>query len=267
MKLVSDPGDWQPFTFRGVATLATGPPRRLIKVQLLAGAWVIGSLTWFLATAWWPVIDAAGEHLPNQAAIRGRTLEWEGPLPVRLAENTFLSVTVNLEGGGARASVSDLQLELVREGIRLHSFFGHLLIPYPPGYVVRLGRMEFQPWWGAWRWPLLTILSGAAFLVFIAGWHLQGAAYAVWVWIFSFYADRSAPVKVCRRLAMAALSPSAVILGAAIFLYGFHRLNLVGLLCAVAAHFAVGWVYLFIAPFWLPRPSGAVAHRRNPFRR
>ncbi|MCL4178612.1 MAG: hypothetical protein KJ072_12825 [Verrucomicrobia bacterium] len=266
MKLASDPRDWQPFTFRGVAGLATGPPRRLIKVQVLAGLWVAGSLTWFLATAWWPVIDAAGGQLPNQAAIRGQRLAWEGPLPARLAENQFLAVTVDLEGNSARTSTSDLQLELVHDGIRLHSLFGHLAVPYPRGYVVQLGRMEFQPWWGARRWPLLTVISGAAFVVLLAGWQLQGACYAVWVRIFSFYADRSATVKECWRLAMAALTPSAVVLGSAVFLYGLHRLNLVGLVCAFAAQAALAWVYLLIAPFWLPHRSGAGARRRNPFR-
>jgi hypothetical protein len=266
MKLASDPRDWQPFTFRGVAALGTGPFRRLIGAQLIAGLWVIGSLSWFVGAHWWPVIDSAGEQLPAQASIRRQILTWEGPLPVRLAENPFLAVTVDLDGTSARTSTSDLQLELVRHEMRLHSLFGYLTVPYPQGYAVRLGRTEFQAWWGAWRWPLLTLFAGATSVVLFAGWCVLGACYAAWVRMFSFYADRSATLTVCWRLAMAAQIPSAVILGAAVFLYGLHRLDLVSLLSAAALQLVVGWAYVLIAPFWLPPQSGAGTRRLNPFR-
>jgi hypothetical protein len=267
MKPAFDPRDWQPFTFRGVAALATGPPRRLFKVQILAGLCVVGSLAWFLGKAWWPVIDVSAEQLPIQAAIRGQRLVWEGANPLRLGENTFLAVTIDLEGNSARTSTSDLQVELVRDGVRFHSLFGHVTVPYPPGYVVLLSRLEFQAWWGAWRWPLLAAVSGAAFVSLMTGWFVLAACYAAWVWLFGFFADRSATPMICWRLAAAALAPSAVLVGAAILLYGLHRLNLVGLLFALALQMVIGWVYLLLAPFWLPPHSAKVARRRNPFRR
>jgi hypothetical protein len=67
-------------------------------------------------------------------------------------------------------------------------------------------------------------------------------------------------------LAAAAMAPSAVLMGAAIFLYGMHRLDLVSLLFALVLQVVVGWVYLLLAPFWLPRQSGAAAGGINPFR-
>ena len=267
MKIASDPRDWQPFTFRGVAALATGPPRRLIKVQLLAAVWMVGSFAWLLGAAWWPVIDAAAQQLPDRAVIRNQTLVWEGPIPVRLSENGFLAITVDPEGHSTRTSTSDLQLELVRDGVRFHSLFGHVTIRYLRGYEVFLGRLEFQAWWGAWRWPMLAMVSGAAFVGLMAGWSVLAACYSAWVWLFSFYADRSATPKICRRLSAAALAPSAVLTGAAIFLYGMHRLDLVSLLFALVLQVVIGWVYLLLSPFWLPRQSGAAPGGVNPFRR
>jgi hypothetical protein len=267
MKLASDPRDWQPFTFRGVAALATGSPRRLLKVQLLCALWVAGSLGWFLGTAWWPVIDDAAERLPDRAVIQHRTLVWDGPLPVRLGENAYLSITVDLDGNPARTSTSDLQLELVRDGARFHSLFGHVTVPYPRGYRVMLDRMEFRAWWGAWRWPLLIVIGGTAFLALLAAWYLVAATYAAWVRFFSFFADRLGTPSVCWRLAAAAQAPSAVLMGAAVFLYGLHRLSLVGLLFAIVVQLVVGWVYLVLSPFWLPRRPGTATRSFNPFRR
>ena len=267
MKLASDPRNWQPFTFRGVAALATGPPRRLILVQLLAGLWVAGSVAWFLGTAWWPVVDAAAGQLPIQATVRNQVLDWVGPVPVRLGENTFLAVTVDPEGDPARTSTSDLQLELVRDGVRFHSLFGHLTMPYPQGYVVELSRLEFQAWWGAWRWPLLAVDAGAAGVVLLAGWYVLAAGYALWVWFFGYFADRLATPRICWRLAAAAQAPSAVLMGAAVFLYGMHRLSLVALLSALVVQMVIGWVYLLVAPFWLPRHPSAAPRSLNPFHR
>jgi hypothetical protein len=185
---------------------------------------------------------------------------------VRLAENPFLAVTVDLDGTFARTSTSDLQLELVRDGIRIHSLLGYLYVPYPRGYEVRLDRTQFQAWWGAWRWPMLAIIALAVLLLFLSSWHLLGVCYSSYVWLFSFYADRSATAEICWKLAMAAQVPSSMLLGAAVFLYGLHRLDLVGLLFAAALQVVVGWVYLLISPFWLPQRSGAGAGGRNPFR-
>ena len=51
----------------------------------------------------------------------------------------------------------------------------------------------------------------------------------------------------------------------AILLYGFNRLNLVGLLFAWLLHLVISWIYLGIAPTRLPRLAGAPPRRGNPF--
>ncbi len=266
MNLVSDPRDWQPFTFRGVAALAMGPRRRLLKVHLLAVFWLVGAFAWLMATAWWPVVDAAAEQLPDHAVIRNQSLEWDGSLPFRLGENRFLAVTVDLEGHPTRTSTSDLQLELMRDGIRFHSLFGHLTLPYPPGYQVVLSRLEVQAWWGAWRWPMLAVVSVAAFVGLLIAWPLLATCYSLGVCFICRLSDRSAPPGVCWRLAVAALAPPVVLVGAALFLYGLQRLDLVSLLFALVVQIVVGWVYLLVSPFWLPPRSGPAPRTGNPFR-
>lgn len=265
VKFAFDPLDWQPFTFRGVARLAVAPPRRWFKVQWLAMSWVVVSVIWFLATAWWPVINGALDALPNQAFIQGRALHWDGPLPARLGENAFLGITVAQDE--PRNATSDLEIRLAREEARLYSLFGHVAVRYPQGYIIVLNRMEFQAWWEAWRWPILAATAIVAYLLLWILWSLLALLYAVWVGLFSLYADREAAPSVCWRLAAAAQTPSVVLIGVTIFLYGLHHLSLVGLLFAFLVQLVVGWIYLLIAPYWLPRHSKTSARNRNPFRR
>ena len=59
--------------------------------------------------------------------------------------------------------------------------------------------------------------------------------------------------------------PGALLMSGAIFLYAFHRLNLVGVLFAWLLHAVIGWIYLGIAPARLPRLAGAPPRRGNPF--
>jgi hypothetical protein len=113
---------------------------------------------------------------------------------------------------------------------------------------------------------LLAVSAGIALGGLFAGWFVLAAACAVWVWVFSFFADRAATPPICWRLAAAAQAPSVVLVGAAVFLYGLDRLSLVGLLFALAVQMVVGWVYLVLAPFWLPRHPRAAPRSLNPFR-
>jgi hypothetical protein len=50
-----------------------------------------------------------------------------------------------------------------------------------------------------------------------------------------------------------------------IVLYGFAALDVVQFAAAVAAHFLVGWVYLFLAVGVSPKVSARVAAVKNPF--
>ena len=55
----------------------------------------------------------------------------------------------------------------------------------------------------------------------------------------------------------AALMPGALLMAAGILLYDFGFLDLVSLGFVFAAHFALGWIYLFLSQLFLPRIAGA----------
>jgi hypothetical protein len=51
---------------------------------------------------------------------------------------------------------------------------------------------------------------------------------------------------------------------AALSLYGFGSMDLLQLLFADAAHFVVGWIYLFLSLLFVP-PVGGAKTGKNPF--
>jgi hypothetical protein len=265
MRLPANPPRWLPFSFGSVADLATALPGQLLRVQLIVGSFVAGSVAWFVATGWFPVVDVAVAQLPEQSAIRARELEWLGPAPARLAENAFLSLVVDPQGAAALVTTADLRVELGRNELRLRSLFGYLAVDYPAGYRIALGRTEGEAWWGAWRTPLVALVGLGTLVGLCLLWGAVGAVYSVPVRLLAFYANRMSGGLVCWRLGIASLLPGAVLFGAAVLLYGLERLHLVGLLFAWLLHLVVGWLYVGLAPFWLPRSPAHPVLPGNPF--
>jgi hypothetical protein len=264
----NSPLPWQPFTPGGVAALASRQPNRLFRVQAVIALLVVGGVLWFLSSAWFPIIEEAAVELPPHAQIRARVLEWDGPAPVRLAGNSFLSITVDLSSNAGSHSTSDVQMELGREGVRLRSLFGYLEWRYPAGYRVELSRMEAQAWWGAWRQPLLAIIGALAWSGLFLSWAVVSLFYAPVAQLIGFYADRAGSFRTYQRLAAGALLPGSVVLAGGIILYGLQQIDLIGLLFTAALQIVISWVYLLISPFALPREPGCRRRRRgNPFRR
>jgi hypothetical protein len=260
------PLPWQPVTPGGVAALALRQANRLFRVQAVIALLLVGSLLWFLSSAWFPVIEAAAAELPAQAQIKARSLEWGGPAPMRLAGNQFLSITVDLGNAGSR-STSDLEVELGRDGVRIRSLFGYLEWRYLAGYQIDLSRTEFQAWWGAWRQPLLAMIGALAWISLFLSWGLLSWFYAPLAYLIGFYADRVGSFQTHRRLAAAALLPGSMVLAGGLVLYGLQRIDLIGLLFAATVQIVIGWIYLLVSPFALPRKAGCPRRRRgNPFR-
>jgi len=83
--------------------------------------------------------------------------------------------------------------------------------------------------------------------------------------LVGFFADRQCSLGASWRLAGAALMPGALLTCGAILLYGLGTLDLVRLAAAGAAHWVIGWVYLFVSPLCLPRRAEKTAARVNPF--
>jgi len=153
----------------------------------------------------------------------------------------------------------------VRRGFKICSLFGCVAFPYPEAWTFALNRAEGEPWWGAWR-PFLLLGAGLGVVVcLMASWLVLATCFSFPVRLIAFYSDRQTAWFGCWRIAGAAQMPGALLMSGAILLYGFNRLNLVGLLFAWLLHLVIGWIYVGIAPARLPRAADAPRRRGNPF--
>jgi hypothetical protein len=129
---------------------------------------------------------------------------------------------------------------------------------------VAFNRTKLGPWWGAWAPAILAIAAGLVAAGSMLSWACLATVHFLPVWLVGFFANRDLSLRGSWCLAGAALMPGALLLCAAIFLYGWGALDLVRLAVAAAVHVVMGWVYLFASPFWLPRHPAAVM-KANPF--
>jgi len=256
---------WQPITFGGVAAFSRASLGRLFLVQFIVALLVAASVLCFLMSAWLPMVQKAIARLPEKGAVRNGQLEWNSPSPSWLTEGTFLSIIVDAAGGSRFGQSADVQLELDRNGFKICSLFGCVAVPYPKNRTIALNRAEADPWWGAWR-PFVVAGAGAGVVIcLMVSWLVLATIYSLPLRLITFYSDRQASWPGCWRVAGAAQLPGALLMSGAILLYGFNRLNLVGLLFAWLLHLVVGWIYIGIATARMPRLAGAPRRRGNPF--
>ena len=255
---------WQPLTMRGVAAFARALLGRLLLVQFIVALMVAGSVVWFLRQAWFPTIGEAIRQLPPQGALRSGRLDWQGATPSRLAEGRFLAFIVDLDHTGAARSPAHVQVEFGRTNCHIFSLLGYLQGSYPQGQTVAFNRTELGPWWGAWAPAILGMVAGVVVAGLLLNWACLATVYCLPAWLVGFFANRDLSLRGSWCLAGAALMPGTMFLCAAIFLYGWGTLDLVQLAVAGATHVVMGWVYLFVSPFWLPRHPAAVV-KANPF--
>jgi len=256
---------WQPITFGGVASFARASFGRLLIVQFIVALLVAGSTTCFLAAAWFPVVEKAITRLPEKGAIRRGELDWTGPSPCPLAEATFLSIVVDVANSQPTGQSADVQLELRQSGFKIRSLLGTLTLPYPKDRTIALNRAEVESRWGAWRPFLLASIGVGSVISVMTIWLVLATCYSLPLRLLTFYSDREISWLGCWRMAGAAQMPGALLISGAILLYGFNRLNLIGLLVAWLLHVVIAWIYLGIAPTRLSRLHGANRRRDNPF--
>ncbi len=257
---------WQPLTFGGVASFASARPRRLLAVELAVATLVAASVVWCLSVTWFADVRLALTHLPERAAIRAGSLEWPDNEPVRLVGSAFLSILVDPDNQSDVNLTSDVQIELGRSHWKIRLLPGFMPLRYPPAWSVPLSRAAVEPWWGAWQWVILVGVAVGVVLGLLVLWATLALVYLAPVRLAVCFLERDATQAGCWRLASAALLPGAVLMAAALVTYGMQRLPLVGLLLALILHLAVGWVYLLVAPFKLPKKNATItAEKSNPF--
>jgi len=256
---------WQPLTPRGVAAFAHAPLRRLLLVQLLVALLVALAVAWFLHDCYFPVISAAIAHLPATGEVRSGQLNWPGESPVLLAENRFLAVSVDLAQSGQLRSVAQVQFEFGRTDCFARSLFGYAEIKYPSGWIIAANRGDLEPRWGAWQ-PAL--LAGAMVMVIgglFAAWIFLATLFAGPVWLLGYFLNRDLSLRGSWRLCGAALLPGALMLVAAISCYDVGVMDLVQLTFVYGAHLLLGWIFIFVSPFFVPRIVGDQNAPPNPF--
>ena len=260
------PTAWEPLTPRGVAAFARAGFGRLLLVQFIVALLAAGAVVWFVHNGCFPAIGVAIQKLPATGEIRSGRLDWAGGHPELLAEDRFLAFDVDLDHSGQISPISDVKIEFGRETVRVFSLFGYLDWPYPRDYIIAFNRNELEPLWGAWAAEILVIAGAVVTIGLLLSWWLLATLYFLPVWLFGLYTNRDLNFRQSWRLAGAALMPGALLLAAAIVLYGIGFLNLISFLFAFGAHFLIGWIYLFLSLIFVPRTQAA-PRRGNPFRR
>jgi hypothetical protein len=256
---------WQPLTPRGVAAFARAPLSQLLLAQVVFALLSAGTMGWFVQRAWFPVMTKAIERIPSQGALRAGWLDWQGDSPQTLAENRFLALTIDLRHEGEARSPAHVQLEFGRTDLSVFSLLGSLTLAYPRVWVITLNREELMPRWGAWAPAIVAVIIAVGVPILMSIWAVLATVYSPLVWLAGFIGNRELSLRQSWRFASAALMPGALLMSVAIVAYGAAKLDLVQLLAAAAAHFVVGWIYLFLGPFYAPRPAAAAPLAQNPF--
>ena len=256
---------WEPLSPSGVAAFAEARLGRLLLVQFVfaLGAAVVAA--WFLITAWFPVIQAAIQQMPEQSAIRSGILDWRGPAPVRLAEGGFLSIAVDPDYTGKARSPTPIYVEFGRREVRVFSLLGYLPVPYPRSVAIGFNRIDMTPWWGAWSPVMLAVTGGVVIVGLMVFWAMLATLYVGPVWLVAFYANRRCSLPQAWRLAGAAQMPGALFLCMIFVLHGMGVVDEIRVLIAWGAHFLFAWVYLWISPLHLPAVAEPILPAVNPF--
>lgn len=259
------PFAWQPLTPKGVAAFARATWGRLLGVQLVVALFAAGSVVWFVQARWFSVVARAIKVLPTQSEIRGGKLQWPGEPTQTLAENSFLSLCIDLKHEGIARSPAHVQVEFGQNNVRVISLFGSWQSAYLRGWQVALNQPALEPWWGAWSPALLALIAIGMVAGLIALWTTLAFVYAPVAWLVCFFSDRRLSFHGSWRLAGAALMPGALFLSACLCVYGLGVLDLLRLIAAAAVHFLLGWVYLVYGALRVPRQPSAQSAQPNPF--
>lgn len=256
---------WQPLTPRGVAAFAETSASRVFLVELFFALLAAATVIWFLHDNWFPTVRDAIRNLPQRGDIRRGELNWHGDSQALLASSRFLSLVVDLEQTGKAGREAQVCVEFGRNEARVVSLVGYLPVRYPQKNVVSFNRPELEPWWGAWQ-PAIFAGAAAGVIVYLfVSWGVLAAIYSFVALLVAFFANRKLSWLESWKLSSAALMPGALFLIVAIVVYGLGWIDLIRLGFAFAFHLVVGWVYLFVSPFFLPRNPQVELQKKNPF--
>jgi hypothetical protein len=256
---------WQPFTPRGIAAFARASLGRLLLVQFITALLVATAVTWFVRNSWFPTISAAIDSLPAQGSIQAGRLNWGAASPQLLAENRFLAIAVDLAHQGQARSPAHIQVEFGAAGVWIYSLFGCLQASYPKSGAIDFNVQDVKPWWGAWAPVILAGVVVSVIAGLLAGWAALACLYFLPAWLLGLYCDRELSFCGSWRLAAAALMPGALVMTAAIVLYGLGAVDVVRFIVAWALHIILGWVCVILGTRATPKLLSSPEGKLNPF--
>jgi hypothetical protein len=270
MKLASFKSDsaWQPLTFRGVALFASAPLKRILLIQFLFALCTAVTVIWFLNHAWFPTVKQAILQMPDEGQIVSGKLNWTNTPPTLLAEGPFLAIIADLDHTRVIRVPAHLQVEIGASNVRFISLFGYMDWMYPVvrgNSVFDFNRHKLEPWWGAWRPPILWMVFGATLLLLMCVWWAVASLYAVPLWLISFFANRRLSLVESWKLAGASLMPAAMMMLLAILAYGSGVIDLVQLMVVQGLHWIVGVAYGCVSIRYLSRAAQHGPAKKNPF--
>ena len=259
------PAAWVPLTPRGVAAFATATFNRVLLVVLIVALLAASTISWFVATAWFPLVREAIRQLPESGSMRDRKLLSPHPTPEPLAESRFLALVLNVTDEGDTPSRADVCVEFHQNNFQLGTFLGRLTLDYPAGQSWEFNRPELEPWWGAWEPMLLgLVFLGVVAFLFVC-WTALATLYGLGARGLAVFKDRRLTLGGSWRLAAAALMPGALLLTLGLLRYGLGALDLVQLSLVVILHFLVPWAYWIAATLVIPRLPDVPPASSNPF--
>ncbi len=238
---------------------------RLWLVQLMVAAVAAGVVVWFLHVDWFPVVREAIRQMPGEGEIRKEQLEWPGAKSVLLARNRFLGLSVDLNHSGQIAREAQLQIEFGRKDVRIFSMLGYSVVEYPAGWRMAFNRTELEPWWGAWEPGILAGAAAGTIVGLWLIWQLLATVYCLPVKLITFLENRDLGLGQSWRMAGAALMPGALFFTFGIYAYGLNLVDWMHLGMLGAVHLVIGWIYLVISPWFLPRSRDVAKTKGNPF--
>lgn len=259
---------WQPVTPQGVAAFAQTSVSRVLLFQFVVALAISAAVMWFLSVNVAPVISKLVQQLPEEAVLQNGELK---NIPNRLADETkSLAVVIDLAFAPPENQTADLQIQFGKKDVNVSSIFsstmGSFWREYPMELSIPLGRSMAEPWWGA-RKPFIIIIGGllVGVAVFLS-WQVLAIFYMWPVKILAYFNDRELSVSGSWKMASAALLPGALFMILAIFLYGYHALDLIRFILFFGLHVVIVWIYLLVSPVFLPKTSEAVVAAANPFK-
>lgn len=259
---------WQPVTAGGVAKFADATWGRVFLMVAVVAAICLGTILWFGLRIYLPAVETAIDKAPEEGLLRNGILQWPGESHRALYHDAFIEITTNFESDSPSGNSADLLIEITPRSLRIQSLFGYSELPYQSDWIAAVNRPGLKAWWGAWRGSILVLGSTGFVVLLLLQWLLLASLYCLPAWMLASLMDREVTLAGSWRLCWGALLPGALMICAAIVLYGNHYLNLLGLLAAVPLHLIAAWIYLPLAIRKLDQQATAVqAHSpgSNPF--